>query len=33
MGYFLSNILVYGFLFILIVVGYNAIREMNNKKK
>ena len=33
MGYFLSNILVYGFLFVLIVVGYNAIREMRNKKK
>lgn len=33
MGYFLSNILVYGFLFFLVVVGYNALREMRNKKK
>ena len=32
MGYFLTNILVYGFLFALVVMGYNAIREMKNKK-
>ena len=31
MGYFITNILVYGFLFALIVVGYNAIRKMKNK--
>jgi len=33
MGYFLSNILVYGILFALLVMGYNAIREMKNKKE
>lgn len=32
MGYFLSNILVYGVLFALVVLGYNAIRQMKNKK-
>jgi len=32
MGYFLANILVYGFLFALVVMGYTAIREMKKKK-
>ena len=33
MGYFLTNLLVYGLLFALLVMGYNAVREMRNKKK
>ena len=33
MGYFLTNIIVYGILFALLVMGYNAIREIRNKKE
>ena len=32
MGYFFTNIVVYGVLFALAVIGYNAVREMRNKK-
>ena len=31
MGYFLSNIVVYGVLFFLLVMGYNALRDLNQK--
>lgn len=31
MGYFLYNIVIYGILFALFVLGYNAIRNMRNK--
>ena len=33
MGYFFTNIVVYGILFALAVMGYNAVREMRNKKR
>jgi len=33
MGYFLTNIVVYGILFALAIMGYNAIREMRNNKE
>ena len=33
MGYFLTNIVVYGILFALAVMGYNAIREMRTTRK
>ena len=32
MGYFLSNLIVYAFIFFLIVLAYYAVRKLKNKK-